>query len=676
MNGFTQKLLFALVFTWVAAPLAAQDGDWTVDRFFSAARNGDVEQVRQALEANIDVNSANSYGATALMYACDRGHKEVVELLLEKGADPNVKDNFYGFTPLFWANSKGKTEIVELLKSKGAKSNEPAKVSAFEPDPADLKKYVGQFRNERMKVKVVVDDDKLKMGFGETSPIPVQPVKQHEFALNGGSIKFAIDGDKTTAINIKFGPNNMKLIPEAEYKAKAAKAETEKERADWKPTADATKQADLQVSSKNWPSFRGNGARGVADGQNPPTEWDVEEGENVLWQTPLEGLGLSCPVIWDDKLFITSAVAEEADGTLKIGNYGDVGSVEEDYEFEFRVICLNKNSGEKLWEQTANTAKPAVKRHTKSSHANPTVATDGKHVIAFFGSEGLYCYDLDGKLNWKKDLGVLDSGWFYDAGYQWGFGASPIIFEDFVIVQCDIQEGSFIAAFRLSDGEQAWRTSRDEIPSWSSPTVHEFGDLPMLLTGGTKAARGYDARTGEEIWSLKDHSEIVVPTPFVAHNLIYLASGYSPIQPIYAVRPDAKGDISLDDNSTSNAYVEWSHKKGGPYMPSPIVYGDYLYCCANAGILTCYEATTGEQVYKKRLPGGGVSFTASPLAADGHLYFTAENGRVIVVEAGPDFEHVSTNPAGESILATPAISEGAIYLRTQDSVIAVGNPKN
>jgi outer membrane protein assembly factor BamB len=359
---------------------------------------------------------------------------------------------------------------------------------------------------------------------------------------------------------------------------------------------------------------------------------------------------------------------------VRIGLYGDVASVEENNVYEFRLICLDKLTGEIMWQETATKKKPAVKRHAKSSHANPTPATDGIHVVASFGSEGLYCYDMEGKLLWSKELGVLDSGWFYDPGYQWGFGSSPIIFNELVIVQCDIQNDSFIAAFNLSDGSEVWRTPREEIPSWSSPTVHEFDGLPMLMTGGTKAARGYDARTGELLWSLPEHSEIVVPTPFVAQGLMFFASGYSPVQPIYAVRSEARGDIGLDGDNLTNEFVSWSTKRGGPYMPTPIVYGEYLYCCGNSGILDCYDAMSGEKVYTKRMraPGGSLAFTASPIAGDGHLYFTAEDGRVLVVKAGPEFELVATNKAGESILATPAISEGTIFLRTQDSVIAVG----
>ena len=404
-------------------------------------------------------------------------------------------------------------------------------------------------------------------------------------------------------------------------------------------------------------------------------EDEANKNDKLLWQTPLKGLGLSSPTIWDDRIFITTAVTDDGEaGDLRIGLFGNVDSVEETNEYEFKVLCYSKTDGKLLWERTANKAKPAVKRHSKSSHANPTVATNGKQVVAFFGSEGLYCYSLEGELLWQRDLGFLDSGWFYDRDYQWGFASSPVIHDGKVYVQCDIQEQSFMACLDVKTGQDIWRTEYEEIPTWSTPLVHDFGSQTMLITNGTKAARGYDAETGKLIWSIKGNSEIVVPTPNVARGLIFVASGYSPIRPIYAINPDAKGDVSLAPGTSSNESVSWGLDNGGPYMPTPIIYGDYLYCCANAGILTCYFAETGALVYKKRLKakGGQLAFTASPLAGDGHLYFTAEDGRVVVVQAGPEFKIVNVNELNASILATPAISEGAMFFRTQRSLIAVG----
>ncbi|HEX5272032.1 MAG TPA: PQQ-binding-like beta-propeller repeat protein, partial [Gemmataceae bacterium] len=279
-------------------------------------------------------------------------------------------------------------------------------------------------------------------------------------------------------------------------------------------------------------------------------------------------------------------------------------------------------------------------------------------------------YDRDGKLLWEKSLGTLDSGWFYDADYQWGFGSSPIIYKGLAIVQCDVGKGSFIAAFRVEDGKEVWRKSRDEIPSWGTPTVVDEPGRAELVTVATNFARGYDPLTGEELWRLGRHSEITVPTPFLGAGLIFITSGYRPVQPVYAVRPGAKGDITPAEGKTTSDGVVWSTDKGGPYMPTPIVYGDYLYVCSNAGIVTCYEAKTGKQVYKERLGGSG-GYTASPVAADGRVYFTAEESGVRVVRAGPKFEILAVNPLGEPCLATPAISDGMMFVRTQHHLIGL-----
>lgn len=722
-----------------ASPLFALQDEFTAEQLWEASRQGELERVTQIIDSGVDVNSKTEYGSTALFYACDRGHKDLVKYLLEKGADPNAKDSFYNATPMTWAQMNSQNEIIGMLLKSGADGADDMLQAAVQSSSVDLAKavlesgavtasglrdakekvegsesdelktlfaeikveaapelvfteemaqiYLGQYVNsDGDLVKVTAKNEKLKLKTKGGASF-LKPVKPDVFKMGQTTVRFTMSENGTVEQMVTEAPrmtvvytpisdeDAMKLADKKEQPEKEPDPEKKPEKKVFGPSSAESKAADLAVSSPNWPGFRGNGARGVADGQTPPVSWNAEGSENLIWKTEIPGLGNSCPSIWEDKLFVTSAVNPEADNDFRIGLYGDVESVDEDFEFDFIVYCLDKNSGKILWKQTANKSKPAVKRHAKSTHANPTVATNGEHVIAFFGSEGLYCYDMDGNLKWKKDLGVLDSGWFYDPGYQWGFGASPTLFEDKVIVQCDIQQDSYVAAFRLSDGEEVWKTSREkEIPSWSTPIVHQFGDLPMLITHATRAARGYDARTGEELWTMRDHSEIVVPVPFVAHDLIFVASGYAPIQPIVAIRPDARGDITLPDNTLESESVAWSTKRGGPYMPSPIVYGDYLYCCANSGVLTCYEAKTGEVVYKKRMraDGGALSFTGSPIAADGHLYFTAEDGRTLVVKAGPEFELVGTNQIGENVLTTPAVSDGRFFIRGQKHVFAFG----
>lgn len=427
-------------------------------------------------------------------------------------------------------------------------------------------------------------------------------------------------------------------------------------------------------SQTNWPQFRGSGAAGVAESGPAPASWNAEKTTNLRWKTAIPGLGHSSPVTWGNKIFITTAITSAAKDETRFGLYGDVAPVKDDPKHTWKVYALDSKTGKILWERVASEGIPKVKRHPKSTHADPTPATDGKYLVALFGSEGLYCYNLNGKLLWKQDLGVLDSGWFYDPDYQWEYGSSPIIYKNLVIVQADVQKNSYIAAYDIKSGKQVWKTTRDEISSWGTPTVYEGKARAELIANGSKAIRGYDPLTGKELWRLSPNSEITTPTPFVAHDLIFVTSGYAPIQPIYAIKPGANGDISLKDGKESNEFVAWSKKRGGPYMPTPVVYGDHLYTCSNQGVFTAYNAKTGERIYQERLGGKGGAFTASPIASDGKIYLSSEDGDVFVVKAGLKYELLATNPVGEVMMATPAISDGMVIVRGIKHLFAFGEP--
>ncbi|MFN0083855.1 MAG: PQQ-binding-like beta-propeller repeat protein [Blastocatellia bacterium] len=427
----------------------------------------------------------------------------------------------------------------------------------------------------------------------------------------------------------------------------------------------------LTGNAQHWSQFRGANASGNGDGQNPPTKWDATTNSNVAWKTPIPGLAHASPVIWGDRVFILSAVSSAPQGKFRFGLYGDVDSDKDVSKHQWKIFCLDKKTGKILWEKIATEGVPKVKRHIKSTQASPSPATDGKYLAAFFGSEGLYCYDYNGKLVWKQDLGILDSGWFFDPDYQWGMASSPIIYNDKVIVQCDTQKNSFIAAFDLKTGREIWRTRRDEIPSWGSPTVFESNGKAMIVTNATKRIRGYDPATGKEIFELSGNSEVTVGTPVVGHNMVFVTAGYPPIQPIYAIRPTAAGDISLAEGKESNDHIAWSKKRGGTYMPTPIVYGDHLYTCSNNGVLTCYDAKTGERIYQQRIAGQSNAFSASPVAGDGKLYFSGEDGDIFVVKAGPGYELLATNPMGEVMMSTPAISGGMLIVRTISHVYGI-----
>jgi outer membrane protein assembly factor BamB len=383
------------------------------------------------------------------------------------------------------------------------------------------------------------------------------------------------------------------------------------------------------------------------------------------------GVAVSSPIVWGDRVFVSTAVSSDPKAGIRTGLYGDVEPVDDATKHAWRVYALDRATGKIVWERTAHEGIPKTRRHPKSSQASATPVTDGQRVVVSFGSEGLYAYDFDGDLLWKQDLGVLNSGWFYDPDYEWGLGSSPIIWNNLVIVQCDIQKGSFLAAFDVATGEPVWRTDREEIPSWSTPTIFQAGGQTTLVTQATEFTRGYDPATGKELWRFSGNSEIAIPTPVVAGDLVIITNGYRGVQPIRAVKPGARGDITLAEGQTSNDGIAWSTVRGGPYIPTPVVYDGLLYVLQNNGVVAAYDATTGERAYQERLGAGG-SFSASPVAADSKVYFTSEDGDVFVVKAGRAFELLATNPVGEILMATPAISGGVIYFRGLNHVVAVG----
>jgi len=427
--------------------------------------------------------------------------------------------------------------------------------------------------------------------------------------------------------------------------------------------------------ASNWPSFRGPGASGISEGSPLPTTWDAAGSANILWKTPIPGLGHSSPIVWGNRIFVSTAISGMENPQLKTGLYGDIASVNDDTPHKWIVYCLDKRNGKILWEKTVLTAVPKVKRHPKSTHANSTLATDGKHVVAFFGSEGLYCFNMDGRLLWKKDLGPLDSAFYVAPKAQWEFASSPIIYQDLILIQCDVLNGSFVAALKIDNGNEVWRTSRDEVPTWGTPTVLAEGAGVQMIVNGFKRIGGYDVKTGKELWRLQGGGDIPAPTPVVAHDLIFITNAHGKMAPIYAIRSNATGDISLKGEETSNQFVAWSVARDGSYMATPLVYGDYLYVCRINGVLGCYEARTGARVYQERLGSGTSGFSASPVAGDGKIYIAGEDGNVFVIRAGPRFEVMAKNPMGEVCMASPAVSGGVIYFRTQSHVVAVSAPK-
>jgi outer membrane protein assembly factor BamB len=422
----------------------------------------------------------------------------------------------------------------------------------------------------------------------------------------------------------------------------------------------------------NWPRFRGKDASGVDEGHATPVSWSVEPRSGVAWKTPIPGLGHSSPVVWGDAVFLTTAVSEGGSAPLKVGLYGDIEPVPAEPAHRYVVYRIDKRTGRIVWERTAHEGVPRRPRHPKSTHANPTPATDGRRVVAYFGSEGLFCYDVDGRLLWKKDLGPLDAAFFRVPDAHWGVASSPVVHQGFVYLQADVLNDPFLAAYDLETGRPLWRTPRQDVPTWSTPSVHAVGGRTVVVVNGWKHIGGYDAKTGKEIWNLRGGGDIPVPTPVVAHGLVFITNAHGPGSPIYAVKADARGDITLPPGKTASEHIAWSVERGGAYMQTPLVYGELLYTCRDNGVLSVFRARTGERLYQERLGAGSSGFTASPVAADGKVYFTSEEGDVFVVRAGEKFELLAKNALGEVTMATPAISEGRLIFRTRGHLLAVG----
>jgi outer membrane protein assembly factor BamB len=423
-------------------------------------------------------------------------------------------------------------------------------------------------------------------------------------------------------------------------------------------------------TAQNWPRFRGPSGSGIADSQPLPVAWDATKGRGVLWKAPIPGVGHSSPVVWGDRVFISTAISSAVAGHYNPKDAG-IDPSKDVAVHEWRLLAFDKNTGTLVWSQTAHRGVPKVKRHVKATQANATPVTDGRIVVVSFGSEGLYAYDVNGRLMWKQDVGILDPGYWGQPDLQWGFASSPILYRDLVILQCDIQENSFMVAFRLKDGSQAWRVARDERPSWSTPVIYESKTRTELITSGALYYRGNDPLTGRELWRLRDDTVVKVPSPVIGNDLFFLSGGNPRGRDFYAVRPPASGDISIAAGQERSTHVAWRKTRGSPYTPTPIVYDGLLYVCNDNGVLTVYDAPTGAQVYSSRIGNTNSTFSASPVAARGHLYLASEDGDVFVVKAGPKYELVSVNPMGEALMATPAISDGVLIVRAQQHLFAV-----
>jgi len=424
-----------------------------------------------------------------------------------------------------------------------------------------------------------------------------------------------------------------------------------------------------RIFAQDWPGWRGDG-RGISPENNLPLKWSEDEG--VKWKTPIPGAGHSSPIVWGNRIFVTTAVAEDPNvESFRGGVYmGGNRQKPDESEYTYSVICLDADEGNVMWSKAVARQSPKTRRHTKNTYASETPVTDGKYVFASFGSAGLFCVDFEGNVVWQRDLGLMRRQ------RGWGTGASPILFRDTVIFNCDSDDDSYIAAFDKVTGNPVWRTERNEGASWGTPVLFEAESRTIVVTNATRHMRGYDAASGKLLWECAGGSMITVPSPVTAQGLVFLSSGHSlgflRPQPIIAVRPEALGDITPPKGQSQSDGIAWSHRSGGSYVPSPIAIGEYLYVPQDRGSLTCYEARTGKTMYEKQKLGARNTITSSPVSGDGKIYVQTEDGECYVVKPGPVFEILAVNKLDEIFCASPAVSAGKIFLRGRKHLYCIG----
>lgn len=409
-----------------------------------------------------------------------------------------------------------------------------------------------------------------------------------------------------------------------------------------------------------WPRFRGPNAAGVAsDHPDLPITWSASE--NVKWVADVPGLGWSCPVVWGDRVFLTSVVTDRPTEVPKKGMYLGEG-VREPAKgvHHWMVYCFDLNTGEVLWKREAHAGQPQVPRHPKSTYASETPATDGKRLYVLFGDLGLWCYDLDGKLLWERKIEPRKTK------FDYGAAASPVVHDGQVIVIYDNLEASWIAAFDTETGDERWRTPRDETASWATPLVWENSVRTEIVVPGVNRNRGYSL-DGDLLWEFNGKmASPVIPSPFTAHGLCFIGAGFvaDNHRPTFALRPGASGELAPEGDYANSEAFAWYQQRTASYNPSQIVYGDYLYTLYDQGFLTCHDAKTGEEVYGKQRFSPSGSFTASPFAFNGRLFCLSEDGLTYVIKPGPEFEILTTNPLEERCLSSPAIAGGKLLIRT------------
>jgi hypothetical protein len=420
-------------------------------------------------------------------------------------------------------------------------------------------------------------------------------------------------------------------------------------------------------ASEQWPQFRGMQAGVAPDDPALPHTWSRTE--NVAWTLDVPGIGWSSPVVWNNRIFLTSVVRSGPVELPKLGFYaGHSDSSIPKAVHQWMVYAVDFSTGRLAWSREVHSGVPLAGKHSKNTYASETPVTDGERVYAYFGGVGLFAFDLEGKPVWTKRMDPLRTRGF-------GTGASPAVHQDRVYVVNDNDDRSTITAYNKRTGEVIWDVKRDEGSNWSTPYIWEYEGGTEIVTTGSGKSRSYTL-DGKLKWEVGGLTSIHIPTPFAKHGLLFIQSGYlgDPVRPTYAIRPGASGDISLREGETSNKYITWSNPRLGTYGTSSLVYGDYYYTLMDRGFLVCNDARTGKEIYaRQRITAEASGFTASPWAYNGRIFALSEDGDTFVMQAGPEFKLLGKNTLDEIALATPAISQGSLIVRTASKLYRITN---
>ncbi len=447
----------------------------------------------------------------------------------------------------------------------------------------------------------------------------------------------------------------------------------------------ATLFAQDNIPLDNWPQWRGPLANGLAPHADPPTHWN--EDTNVRWKSKIPGDSTATPIIWGDKIFLTTAIETDRDGepepvpealaeaskappSSKRG-FRNMGEPPKHY-FQFVVLCVDRASGKTLWQDVAKEDVPHEGHHPDGSYASASPSTDGKRLYVSFGSRGIYCYDFDGKQLWNRDLGRM---WIFNA---FGEGTSPVVRGDSVIVNWDHQGGSFLICLDAATGDTRWKVDRDENTTWATPLIVDVGGRTQVVINGSTRVRSYDLQTGELIWACGGQGPSAIPTPVTDGQRIFAMTGFI-TNSLYAIPLESSGDITTDEEK-----IAWKTRKvGTPYVPSPLIDGELLYFTAgNKGILSCYNAATGEPIVEKQRLQGISNIYSSPVGAAGRIYFTSREGTTVVFESGKfetvgdksEVKIIATNQLDDRIDASAAIVGHEIFLRGREHLYCIGAP--